>query len=94
MKTPTINTIMTYVVRMQEPVNLFLPDGTLRIVKWVPAAAEPQVFYPAMDESTPVEYGIVGCITFLRSLDDETTYKAELQDRIERVARYNASIQA
>jgi hypothetical protein len=80
MNTPTINTIMTYVVRMKEPVSLFYPDDTYRILKWVNEFAEPQIFYPAMDEYTPVECGIVGCVTFLRDVPPGTTYRVEHEE--------------
>lgn len=74
MNTVTINTIMTFVVRMQETIVLDIPGKNHHYIEWNKTYAEPQIMYQNMFPYAPIEHGIVDCIVWLRELPGGTTY--------------------
>ena len=68
MNEPTINTIMTLVVRLKETVIIMIPGEDFHYIEWAKTHNEPQVIEP--DIENPQFYGIVAVIEWLKKLPD------------------------
>jgi hypothetical protein len=72
LSTPTINTIVTMVVRMKEQVAVCAPGKKASFVVWDNMNAEPQVIEPG---TTAIRHrGIVDVVAWLRDQPAESDY--------------------
>jgi hypothetical protein len=72
MNTPTINTIITLVVRLKETIIIMIPGEEFHYIEWEKTHNEPQVIEPGIEN--PGIYGIIDVIEWLKQLPDDTNF--------------------